>query len=122
MASPHVCGLIAALLDKENGVFTNNGSATGNNTSYATGRVVSNIIEEGGQPIWTEAQTGYNTTTTNNNGSNGVTRTKEFDSYVRRVLNQKFLIDIGLKRGRDNATGLGFLTYLTKQEFDQIWE
>lgn len=67
MACPHVCGLITALLDKENG--------------------------------------------------SGI----EGDAALREVLNEKYLIDIGMKQGFDNATGLGFLTYLSKDEFDEIW-
>lgn len=67
MACPHVCGLIAALHDKENGIL-------------------------GGG-----------------------------DASVRETLEEKYLIDIGVT-GADNATGLGFLTYLTKDEFDGIWE
>ncbi len=65
MASPHVCGLIAALMTK------------------------------GGT---------YEDRTTN-------------DTAVRALLNEKFAIDIGMK-GVDNATGLGFLTYLSKEEFE----
>lgn len=40
------------------------------------------------------------------------------DSSLRKLLNEKFCIDIGAK-GQDNATGLGFLTYLTKEEFEE---
>jgi len=65
MASPHVCGLIAALMTKD--------------ATY------SEIIKD--------------------------------DSSLRKVLNENFCIDIGTK-GRDNATGVGFLTYLTKEEFE----
>merc|ERR1712038_116705 len=68
MASPHVCGLITALLDK----------GTGN------------------KPV-------------------------KGDAEIRKLLNDKYLIDIGLK-GPDNATGLGFVTYLTKEEFDKLWK
>lgn len=65
MACPHVCGLIAALLDEDKG---------NNNTSFrCTG-----------------------------------TRLK------------KMAIDIGVK-GPDNETGLGFLTFLTKKEFNATW-
>jgi len=67
MACPHVCGLITALLDKENG--------------------------------------------------SGI----EGDAALREVLNEKYLIDIGMKQGFDNGTGLGFLTYLSKDEFDEMW-
>lgn len=42
------------------------------------------------------------------------------DATLRSVLKKRCLIDIGAK-GPDNATGLGFLTYLTKEEFDEIW-
>jgi len=41
------------------------------------------------------------------------------DAAMRELINEKYLIDIGVK-GPDNATGLGFLTYLTKDEFDGI--
>lgn len=43
------------------------------------------------------------------------------DAYIRKLLNKKYLIDIGLK-GSDNSTGLGFLTYLNKDEFDKVWK
>ena len=42
------------------------------------------------------------------------------DASLRRVLKKRCLIDIGAK-GADNETGLGFLTYLTKQEFKELW-
>ena len=37
------------------------------------------------------------------------------DASLREVLNEKFAIDIGIK-GADNETGLGFLSYLSKDE------
>jgi major intracellular serine protease len=40
------------------------------------------------------------------------------DASCRALLNEKFCIDIATK-GRDNATGLGFLTYLSKEEFEK---
>lgn len=40
------------------------------------------------------------------------------DASCRELLNDKFCIDIGVE-GVDNATGLGFLTYLTKEEFEE---
>jgi hypothetical protein len=67
MATPHVCGLIAALLDK--------------------------AVDK-----------------------HGISD----DSSLRKVLNDNYLIDIGIK-GADNETGLGFLTYLSKDEFDSLW-
>lgn len=39
------------------------------------------------------------------------------DASCRALLNEKFCIDIATE-GRDNATGLGFLTYLSKKEFE----
>ena len=42
------------------------------------------------------------------------------DAGLRRVLKKRCRIDIGA-RGPDNATGLGFLTYLTKEEFNELW-
>jgi len=36
-------------------------------------------------------------------------------------LNKKYLIDIGVT-GPDTETGLGFLTYLTKEEYSNVWE
>lgn len=42
------------------------------------------------------------------------------DSSLRQLLNKKFLIDIGVE-GFDNSTGLGFLTYLSKSEYEDIW-
>jgi len=43
------------------------------------------------------------------------------DQSLRKLLNEKFLIDIGVK-GPDNSTGLGFLTYLSKEEYDTVWD
>ena len=43
------------------------------------------------------------------------------DAELRNVLNEKYLVDIGVK-GADNATGLGFLTYLTKSELKELWK
>ena len=42
------------------------------------------------------------------------------DADLRALLNKKYLIDIGVQ-GPDDSTGLGFLTYLTKREFDAMW-
>ena len=42
------------------------------------------------------------------------------DRSLRRLLKKRFLIDVGAK-GPDNATGLGFLSYLNKEEFDELW-
>lgn len=39
------------------------------------------------------------------------------DKSCRELLNEKFVIDIFTK-GQDNSTGLGFATYLTKEEFE----
>jgi len=44
----------------------------------------------------------------------------EGDAAMRALLNEKYSIDIGVK-GADNATGLGFLTYLSKAEFDEMF-
>mmetsp|Transcript_44744 Transcript_44744/g.65782 ORF Transcript_44744/g.65782 Transcript_44744/m.65782 type:complete len:325 (+) Transcript_44744:97-1071(+) len=43
------------------------------------------------------------------------------DKYLRKLINEKYVIDIGVK-GPDNETGLGFLTYLNKKEFKRLWE
>jgi len=40
------------------------------------------------------------------------------DESCRALLNDKFVIDVGAE-GVDNATGLGFLTYLTRDEFEK---
>ena len=40
------------------------------------------------------------------------------DQSCRALLNDKFVIDVVVE-GKDNATGLGFLTYLTKDEFEK---
>lgn len=42
------------------------------------------------------------------------------DAAMRALLNEKYSVDIGVK-GADNATGLGFLTYLSKAEFDKMF-
>jgi subtilisin len=42
------------------------------------------------------------------------------DAEMRNIL-QKFVIDIGVP-GPDNATGLGFLSNLTKEEFAEVWK
>lgn len=39
------------------------------------------------------------------------------DESCRDLINDKFLIDIG-SEGKDRSTGLGYLTYLTKDEFE----
>jgi subtilisin family serine protease len=44
--------------------------------------------------------------------------TSQTDERLRKVLDP-FALDIGIK-GPDNAAGLGFLTYLSKPEFDQV--
>ncbi len=41
------------------------------------------------------------------------------DTSLRKVLNDKFLTDIGVT-GPDNETGLGFLSYLSKDELMEI--
>jgi len=43
------------------------------------------------------------------------------DASLRELLNEKFCIDIGVK-GADTETGLGFLTYLSKEEYDAVWD
>jgi len=44
------------------------------------------------------------------------------DKTLRKLLKKKFLIDIGVTIP-DNETGLGlgFLTFLTKVEFNDMW-
>lgn len=64
MATPHVCGLIAALMT--NGGYANNMQS------------------------------------------------------LKKDLANKYAIDIGAK-GKDNSTGSGFATFLTKSEFDNFW-
>ncbi len=66
MATPHVCGLVAALLTKD-GPY-------------------SDVVKD--------------------------------DASLRSILG-KLAIDIGVT-GPDNATGLGFLSYLNKAEFDKL--
>lgn len=66
MATPHVCGLIAALMTKD-------------------GKYADTITD---------------------------------DATCRAFLNENCLIDVATE-GRDNATGLGFVTYLTKDEFEK---
>ena len=39
------------------------------------------------------------------------------DASLRDLLNDKFVVDIG-SNGTDNASGLGFLTYLSEEEFE----
>jgi len=43
------------------------------------------------------------------------------DESLRKLLNANFVRDIGTK-GRDNATGLGFISYLDKEEFDDVFK
>jgi len=66
MATPHVCGLITALMSK----------------------------------------------------SGGYSKEITDDESCRNFLNAKCLIDVAAE-GKDDATGLGFLTYLTKDEFEK---
>lgn len=58
--------------------------------------------------------------TKKNDGSVSYSDLIRNDASLRRVLKKRCLIDIGAK-GPDNATGLGFLTYLTKEEFNELW-
>ena len=37
---------------------------------------------------------------------------------LKKALASKYAIDIGAK-GKDNSTGVGFVTFLSKSEFDQ---
>ena len=46
---------------------------------------------------------------------------KTADEVVRKVLNKSRVIDIAAE-GPDNATGVGFLTYLSSKEFDKLIE
>jgi len=41
------------------------------------------------------------------------------DKELRKILNENYAIDIGLE-GTDNATGIGFLSYLDESAFDAI--
>ena len=66
MASPHVCGFVAALMTK--------------------GGAYEDIIKD--------------------------------DASFRALVNDNFSIDIGSSEGVDRDTGLGFLTYLTEDEFE----
>jgi len=75
MAAPHVCGLLTALLDKENG----------------NKHMMANVCNK-----------------------------KSHDETLRNFINKHYCIDIGLK-GADHSTGLGFLTYLNKKEFDKAF-
>jgi hypothetical protein len=43
------------------------------------------------------------------------------DLSCRELLNDRFCIDIGTE-GRDNQTGLGFLTYLSRDEFEEFFD
>lgn len=45
----------------------------------------------------------------------------EGDAAMREMLNEKYSFDIGVT-GPDNATGLGFLSYLSKDELDATME
>ena len=40
---------------------------------------------------------------------------------VRKELASKFAIDIG-EKGRDNSTGVGFVTFLSRTEFHQFFQ
>ena len=43
----------------------------------------------------------------------------EDDESLRKLLNDKFVVDIDVT-GPDNATGLGFLTYLNEEEYEKV--
>ena len=43
------------------------------------------------------------------------------DAQLRRILSRKYAIDIGVE-GRDNSTGVGLVTKLSKPELDEIWK
>ena len=40
---------------------------------------------------------------------------------LRKDLTSKFAIDIG-EEGRDNSTGVGFVTFLSKTDFNQFFQ
>jgi len=50
-------------------------------------------------------------------GDSDFGKNKEVKRNLRKLLNDKYLVDIG-QPGRDNESGLGFLTYLDETEFN----
>ena len=49
--------------------------------------------------------------------------TKRFGSLqqLKQIIKKNYTIDIGAE-GKDNSTGVGFATYLSKSEFDEFWK
>jgi Subtilisin-like serine proteases len=104
MACPHVAGFVACLLSK----------------SKATERPEDEIITTDPGAFCGWCGGGNNTAVNNNATAPNSLFGIEDDSALRKVVNEKFLVDIGIT-GPDNETGLGFLTYLSKDELMKLF-
>lgn len=101
MASPHVAGLVACILSKnktddrpDDEVITTDPGCCG---------LCGNVAD----------------VSDNANSASGVFEEVKDDATLRKLLNETFLVDIGVT-GPDNETGLGFLSYLSKDELVSI--
>mmetsp|Transcript_6557 Transcript_6557/g.12358 ORF Transcript_6557/g.12358 Transcript_6557/m.12358 type:complete len:366 (+) Transcript_6557:137-1234(+) len=107
MACPHVAGFIACLLSKSKADERPNDEivTTDPDTGVFCGccRGGGNDAAGLGNPVAPSSLFGI-----------------EGDAALRKVLNEKFVIDIGIT-GPDNETGLGFITYLSKDELMRLF-
>lgn len=118
MASPHVAGFIASLLSKEksterpddeivtdppNGGGGDDGDNGGGGGFDCCGFF---SVSSAQNPTFEQIRPKFQKSV-----FDGITD----DTSLRKILNERFAIDIGIK-GPDNETGLGFLTYLSKDE------
>lgn len=115
MASPHVAGFIASLLSKEKSterpddeIVTGPGGGGDDGDNGGGGGFDCCGLFSVSSASPTPEQT---RPTFKKSVFDGITD----DTSLRKMLNERFAIDIGIK-GPDNETGLGFLTYLSKDE------
>mmetsp|Transcript_25744 Transcript_25744/g.37754 ORF Transcript_25744/g.37754 Transcript_25744/m.37754 type:complete len:365 (+) Transcript_25744:294-1388(+) len=99
MACPHVAGLIASILTRE----------------LKDGNVTKPEEPGGGTGACCDLFGSGSSTEVATPSASGDFKGVKDDATLRKVLNEKFLIDIGIT-GPDNETGLGFLSYLSKDE------
>lgn len=108
MACPHVAGFIACLLSKSKA------------TERPNDEIITSDPETGG---FCGCCGGGSAAAASSTAPPPVPKSRfgiEGDAALRKVVNEKFLVDIGIT-GPDNETGLGFLTYLSKDELMKLF-